>query len=171
MASYTNTQFIVGGLVALVILRNLDKLFSGIGRGLGVSGKVADAEDKAEEAEISLAAKFDQPSQTPELWAAHGFTDGAAAGTISPAEVDALLPLAPRIGAAAQMFYMAKGTFMDSEDEAIAAVGAMDSTPMLLAMGEAFFGLYGTTLGAYGQTFLSRADKAAIVSLVLKLRK
>lgn len=165
------TGIIVAGVVALVIIANIRGLFQGIGRGLGIGSETSEEKDRAGAAEVAQAARFDEPATVPEIWTARALTDAAANGTITADDISAIMPHADLIGRMAVQYHEAKGTFWDDEAAAVSAVGAMRSIPMLLAMGETFFQLYGLTLGAYGQTFLERGHKAAIVGIIEKVRK
>lgn len=155
------TAYIVGGVVALVLINKIAGAFSS-------SPADITAEQQAQADQV-LAGKFMQPSVFPELWTSNPFTALAAAGGVSQADLDSTAPHTARIAAAALQYHGAKGVVVDTESEAVAAV-ALPNYFCMLIMAETFANAYGETLGSYGATFLEPEHKAAICRIILELR-
>lgn len=154
-----SVRWIVGGVLLLVLVNKLS----------GLPDVFADSpETKAMKA---LASRFDDPADLWELWAPVALTDALVAGLVTTAQVTASIPYAPRIDQARKDYKGAKGWVYDSESKAVTAISGMPNYVCLLTLGQNFFNNYGETLGGYGVSFLEKKDKAAIVNIVLKLRK
>lgn len=154
------TGYIVGGIVALVLL---NKLFNG-----GPGSWFKATPDEA--AVTASAAEFDNPSAMPELYEAGLLFDQVQSGAVTSAQITASQGRAGAIGAAVVSFYNSKGVVWDNEENAVSAVGSLRSWVDLLVFTGTMQTTFSVTPGAYGKTFLSEGDKAAIVRIVKNLR-
>lgn len=163
--------YIVAGIVAVLVLKMVRDLFSGVGAALGINSQTSEENDRIKAATLARAADFSAPEKYPELWRGTPLLDLAKAGKVSAAELEAARKYGPQVVQAAKDYHGAKGVVLDGEERAVSAVAGMPSYLVLLWLADTFFASYGTTLGAYGVTFLEPADKATICNIIDRLRK
>lgn len=165
------TGYIVGGIVAILVLKMVRDLFGGVGSALGINTEASREKDRIKAATLARSKDFSDPDKYPELWRGTPLLDLALAGKVTPSELDAIKKHAPAVVQAAKDYHNAKGVVVDSEDRAVSAVASMPSYLVLLWLADTFSASYGTTLGAYGVTFLEPADKATICNIIDRLRQ
>lgn len=152
------TMYVVAGVVALVVLSKLSGMFRSIGSTIGLGPRPQGAVD------------FDNPQVFPVLWQTAPLTTALLSGSLSIAEMDAQgRPYAATIDAARVLYYQAKGLVDDDEGDAVSAFASLPNYVCLLVMAESFYANYGTTLGAYGLTFLGDGEKAQIAQIISSL--
>ena len=164
------TGYIVGGIVAVLVLRMVRDLFGGIGSALGINTETSKEKDRAQAAIVARARDFSDPGMYPELWRATPLLDLARAGGVTAAQLERTRQFHPVVVQAAVNYHDAKGMIVDNEEKAVSAIGSIPTYLALLWLADTFAASYVATLGAYGETFLEARDKAAICNLIDQLR-
>lgn len=163
--------YIVGGIVAILVLKMVRDLFGGVGSALGINTEASKEKDRIKTATLARAQDFSDPAKYPELWRGSPLMDLSRAGKVTPAELDAIRKHGPAVVQAAKNYHDAKGIVVDSEDRAVSAIASMPSYLVFLWLADTFSASYGATLGSYGVSFLEPADKATICNIIDRLRK
>lgn len=157
-------QAIVAGVVILVLVQKIARAFA--------PSPASQAQDAIDVQTVHEAAIFTDVDAMPELWDGKILTNSLVSGALTTGQMNAYArPYTAAIGGAVVAYKSAKGYLWDNEAQAVSAVSIMPNWPSLLVMAEHFFNSYGTTLGAYGATFLELPDMARIAKIVSNLRE
>ena len=160
MSTSTNNgntvMWIVGGIVALVILKTLRDLFG----------------DTEEEKQVlRLAQQFRDPSSNAELWSAQPLTDALDAGRVFPYQVADTATRAAQLGGAVAALMAAPGLVNDDEGMSIAAMSTPRTYADLLFLAQQFRSTTGQALAPFLNDYLGDVELAAIHQRTINLRK